>query len=213
MFTEMEMTILKEALPHEFLKILYGKIGQVGFEDSKKLNAYIADLMVDTSGLKQRIRYAITCNIQNFILREPKCLLEKVRLQQITLMVKNQTGMSDEAAEEFVYLFAYATGRISSYSLSKTFYSCLHPVKVGGKYGYADDNNQVVIPPKYDRAKPFLCDRAKVLAKGKYGFIDRAGNEVVRLIYEKANDFMGKTTEVVLNGETLIIDLDGNIVR
>lgn len=213
MFTEMEMTILKESSPHEFLKILYGKIGQDGFEDSKKLNSYIADLMMDTSGIKQRIRYAITCNIQNFILREPCCLLENVRLKQIALMVKNQTGMSDEAAEEFVYIFAYATGRISCYSLNKTFYNCLHPVKVGGKYGYADENNQVVILPKYDRAKPFSCDRAKVFAKGKYGFIDRAGNEVIQLIYEKANDFVGKITEVVLNGETLIIDFDGRIVR
>ena len=67
--------------------------------------------------------------------------------------------------------------------------------------------------PRYDRAKPFSYDRAKVFAKGKYGFIDRAGEEVIQLIYDKANDFIGKTTEVVLNGETLIIDLDGRIVR
>lgn len=212
-FTDIELIMLRESSPPEFLKLLYGKIGQDGFEDSKKLNAYIADLLVDSSGIKQRIRYAITCNIQNYILREPVCLLEKVRLQQIALMIKNQTGMSDEAAEEFVYLFAYATGRISSYLLNKTYYSCLHPVKVGGKYGYADEKNQVVIVPRYDRAKPFSYDRAKVFAKGKYGFIDRAGEEVIQLIYDKANDFTGKTTEVVLNGETLIIDLDGRIVR
>lgn len=121
--------------------------------------------------------------------------------------------MSDEAAEEFVYLFAYATGRISSYSINKTYYNCLHPVKVAGKYGYADEKNHVVIVPKYDRAKPFSCDRAKVFAKGKYGFIDRAGNEVIQLVYDKANDFKGKTTEVVLSGEALIIDIDGRIIR
>lgn len=213
MFTDIELIMLKESSPPEFLKLLYGKIGQDGFEDSKKLNAYIADLLIDSSGIKQRIRYAITCNIQNYILREPVCLLEKVRLQQIVLMVKNQTGMSDEVAEEFVYLFAYATGRISSYSLNKTYYNCLHPVKVSGRYGYADENNQVVITPKYDRAKPFSCDRAKVCAKGKYGFIDRAGNEVIQLVYDKANDFQGETTEVVFNGESLIIDINGRTIR
>lgn len=213
MFTDIELIMLKESSPPEFLKLLYGKIGQDGFEDSKKLNAYIADLLIDSSGIKQRIRYAITCNIQNYILREPVCLLEKVRLQQIVLMVKNQTVMSDEAAEEFVYLFAYATGRISSYSLNKTYYNCLHPVKVNGRYGYADENNQVVITPKYDRAKPFSCDRAKVCAKGKYGFIDRAGNEVIQLVYDKANDFQGETTEVVFNGESLIIDINGRTIR
>lgn len=213
MFTDIELIILRESSPHEFLKLLYEKIGQEGFEDSKKLNAYIADLLIDSSGVKQRIRYAITCNIQNYILREPSCLLEKVRLQQIVLMVKNQTGMSDEAAEEFVYLLAYATGRIPSYSLNKTFYNCLHPVKIDGKYGYADESNHVVIMPKYDRAKPFSFDRAKVFAKGKFGFIDRAGDEVIQLIYDKASDFTGKTTEVTLNGQNLIIDLDGRIVR
>lgn len=110
MFTDIELIMLKESSPPEFLKLLYGKIGQDGFEDSKKLNAYIADLLIDSSGIKQRIRYAITCNIQNYILREPVYLLEKVRLQQIVLMVKNQTGMSDEAAEEFVYLLLMPPG-------------------------------------------------------------------------------------------------------
>lgn len=212
MFTDIELIMLKESSPPEFLKLLYGKIGQEGFEDSKKLNAYIADLLEDSTGIKQRIRYAISGNIQNYILREPVCLLEKARLKQIILIVKNQTGMSDEAAEEFVYLFAYATGRIPVYSLNKVYYKSLHPVKISGKYGFSDDKNQVVIVPKYDRIKPFSCDRAKVFAKGKYGFIDRAGDEVIHLIYDEANDFTGSTTEVILNGEALIIDLDGRIL-
>lgn len=95
----------------------------------------------------------------------------------------------------------------------KAYYNCLRPVKVVGKYGYADENNQVVIAPKYDRAKPFSFDRAKVFAKGKCGFIDRSGDEVIPLVYDKANDFKGNTTEVVLNGEVLTIDIDGRIIR
>ncbi len=212
MFTDVEIEILREASPPEFLKLLYEKIGPQGFEDSKKLNAYIADLLMDTTGIKQRIRFAITSKIQFYILREPDGVLEKTRLQQIILMVKNQTGMSDETAEELVYLFAYATGRISSYSLNKTYYQFLHPVKVVGKYGYADENNNVVIAPKYDRAKPFLCDRAKVCVKGKYGFIDRSGDEIISIIYDNANDFTGKTTEVILDGVKHTIDINGSIV-
>lgn len=95
----------------------------------------------------------------------------------------------------------------------KAYYNCLRPVKVAGKYGYAYENNQVVIAPKYDRAKPFSFDRAKVFAKGKYGFIDRSGDEVIPLVYDKADDFKGNTTEVVLNGEVFIIDIDGRIIR
>ncbi len=99
------------------------------------------------------------------------------------------------------------------YLNNKAYYNCLRPVKVAGKYGYADENNQVVISPKYDRAKPFSFDRAKVFAKGKYGFIDRAGDEVIPLVYDKADDFKGNTTEVVLNGEVFIIDIYGRIIR
>lgn len=99
------------------------------------------------------------------------------------------------------------------YLHNRAYYNCLRPVKVAGKYGYADENNQVVIAPKYDRAKPFSFDRAKVFAKGKYGFIDRSGDEVIPLVYDKADDFKGNTTEVVLNGEVFIIDVDGRIIR
>lgn len=91
------------------------------------------------------------------------------------------------------------------YLHNRAYYNCLRPVKVAGKYGYADENNQVVIAPKYDRAKVF--------AKGKYGFIDRSGDEVITLVYDKADDFKGNTTEVVLNGEVFIIDINGRIIR
>ena len=89
----------------------------------------------------------------------------------------------------------------------------LRPVKVDGKYGYADKNIQVVIAPKYDRAKPFSYDRAKVFLNGKYGFVDRTGDEVIQLVYDKANDFYGNTTEVILNGEELTIDINGKIIK
>jgi len=211
MFTDVEMTMMNDLSPHEFLRLLYEKIGEEGFRDSKKLNAYISDLMVDFNGVKQRIRYAITSNIQQYILSEPAKEIEKTRFMQIVVIVKEQTGMSSETAEEFVGMFAYATRRILSYPFTKVYYSSLRPVKVNGKYGYADENNAVVIKPKYDRAKPFSNDRAKVCIKNKYGFIDRSGYEVIKLIYDKADDFTGKCTEAVLNGDKIVIDLNGNV--
>lgn len=207
------MIMLNDLSPHEFLRLLYEKIGEEGFRDSKKINAYISDLMVDFNGVKQRIRYAITSNIQQYILREPAEEIEKTRFMQIVVIVQNQTGMSNEAAEEFVGLFAYATGRIKTYPFNRVYYSSLRPVKVNGKYGYADENNSVVIKPKYDRAKPFINDRAKVCTRGRYGFIDRSGDEVIKLIYDKAEDFTEATTDVVLNGSKIVIDLDGNVIK
>ena len=91
-------------------------------------------------------------------------------------------------------------------------FQSLHPVKIGGKYGFANENNQIVIPAEYSRVKPFSNNRAKVCKNGKYGFIDRSGSVVIPIIYEKAEDFYESTTTVVVNGSSYKIDIDGNRV-
>lgn len=91
-------------------------------------------------------------------------------------------------------------------------FQSLHPVKIGGKYGFANENNQIVIPAEYSRVKPFVNNRAKVCKNGRYGFIDRSGTVVIPIIYEKADDFYEQKTSVVVNGSTYTIDLDGNRV-
>ena len=212
MFNENEMKILKNSLPQDFLKILYEKIGEEGFANSKMLNAYVSDLLFDDTGFKKRLCFAITSNIQLYVLREPAGLLETTRLQQIIQSVKNSTGMSEAFAEEIIWMFGYATGRIKSYSKNQTFYKFLRPVKVHNKYGFADENNNVVIAPKYDRAKPFICDRAKVCLNGKFGFIDRSGAEIIPIIYDKASDFCAEQAETVLDGKTIIIGMNGQTI-
>lgn len=213
MFTREEIMMLQEASPPEFFRLLYEKTGSECFLDGTRLIAYIADLLNAPASFKQRLRYAIMSNVQQYVIREPQRVLDMARMQQIVQNVQLQTGMSDEAAEEIVCLFAYATGRWLTYTLKQVYYPILRPVKVSGKYGYADGENNVVIPPVYDRAKPFAHDRAKVCKKNKFGFIDRAGNEVIALIYDRANDFAGNVTEVILNGEKMIIDLNGQRIR
>lgn len=95
---------------------------------------------------------------------------------------------------------------------NKVFYSSLHPVKSQGKYGFANNENQIVIQPIYDRVKPFSCDRAKVYKDKKYGFIDRSGYEVIKLIYDEADDFENNVAHVSLNGNTMCIDTNGNTI-
>lgn len=116
---------------------------------------------------------------------------------------------NNKKSEQF-FIFKVDEKKISF--KKKTYYNSLHPVKVDGKYGYANAKNEVVIKAKYDRAKPFSCDRAKVYYKGKFGFIDRAGNEVIQVKYEKARDFKNGKTSVTLNGKKLSIDIYGNII-
>lgn len=199
--------------PHELLKCIYDEIGEDGFRDSKRLNAFIADLFDDTTGIKKRITYAVSSDLHLYILNEPEGRLEPYRLQYIIKIVEDHTGLSHINAEEIMRMFAYATGRIEIYEKEKKYYDSLHPVRVNGKYGYADSNNDVVISPKYDKAKPFVGDRAKVCIDGLYGFIDRSGYEVINLIYEYAEDFNREITEVILNGIKHVIDKNGIIKK
>lgn len=45
-----------------------------------------------------------------------------------------------------------------------------------GKWGFIDGQQQWVIPPRFDDAKPFQGDRAAVKQNGKWGFINRRGD-------------------------------------
>ena len=96
---------------------------------------------------------------------------------------------------------------------NKVFYSSLHPVKIHGRYGFANNENKIVIQPIYERVKPFSCDRAKVYKDKKYGYIDRSGSEVVKIIYDEADDFCNDIAKVQFNGITMFIDLNGNVIE
>lgn len=53
----------------------------------------------------------------------------------------------------------------------------LVPVKKSGKYGYINEENEIVIPFVYDYASSFSEGFAIVQKFGKYGFVDRYGND------------------------------------
>jgi hypothetical protein len=61
----------------------------------------------------------------------------------------------------------------------------LLPLRVSGKWGYADRNAHVVINPKYDFASEFFDGIAQVGIKEKWGLIDRAGREVTTVMYDQ----------------------------
>ena len=49
------------------------------------------------------------------------------------------------------------------------------PVKKNGKYGYINENNEIIIPFVYDSASQFSEGFAIVEKFGKPGFVDRYG--------------------------------------
>jgi hypothetical protein len=61
------------------------------------------------------------------------------------------------------------------------------PVRVGGKWGYADESGAVVIAPAWDEARGFAPDGLAIVANGsprRFGFVDRAGRVVVEPKYD-----------------------------
>lgn len=215
MLEDIDLDSMRGMSLEESLRLLYQNMGENDFANGQRLIAVIMDIPVGELSLKKRLKYAISSNIHSIILSEPKGQMSQERLNQITWVVIEQTGMSEAAAQEMIFLLAYATGRMEFLPKAhenRVFYSSLHPVKVTGKYGYADQTNTVVIEPIYTQAKPFSCDRAKVCRNGHYGYIDRSGEEVIELKYDRAYDFNNGRAEVVLNGKHIIIDTDGNLV-
>jgi len=60
-----------------------------------------------------------------------------------------------------------------------------------GKYGFRDENGNIIIPAKYDNADDFYDGLAKVGSRSsdKYGIIDKTGKEITPLKYDVIGDF------------------------
>jgi hypothetical protein len=65
----------------------------------------------------------------------------------------------------------------------------LTPVYSEGKWGFMNEQSEIVIVPKYESACEFSEGLAKVKLNTKWGFIDSNGNEVIPCSYDDAHDF------------------------
>lgn len=75
-----------------------------------------------------------------------------------------------------VTLSACGTPRGPQYQNVKSFSNGLAPVQASnGKWGFINQNNQMVIPAKFEDAQEFKNDRAAVKLNGKWGFINKRG--------------------------------------
>ncbi|RLD82879.1 MAG: hypothetical protein DRJ15_00120, partial [Bacteroidetes bacterium] len=68
--------------------------------------------------------------------------------------------------------------------LSAQNYADRIPFLDGDKWGYADNNGDVVIEAEYDQAFPFCEGAAKVMKNGFFGLIDKNGAIMVPVTLE-----------------------------
>jgi len=84
------------------------------------------------------------------------------------------------------------------------------PYRYGDKWGYCDQDKNVVIPCTYDETFPFSDKLGKVKLKLLgYGFVDKTGKEIIPCKYDIAWDFSEGTAKVCLNDKWGLIDTTG----
>ena len=85
----------------------------------------------------------------------------------------------------------------------------------GDRYGYLNEQNQVVIPAVFDTTDSFLSSYAKVKFQGKYGIIDRQGKAKTGFIYD-SKDFIANSELGYIfatrNNLQRIVDIEGNTI-
>jgi hypothetical protein len=65
----------------------------------------------------------------------------------------------------------------------------LTPFQSAGKWGYMNEQSEIIIPAKYENASKFSEGLAKVKLNTRWGFIDSDGREVILCLYDEVRDF------------------------
>lgn len=86
------------------------------------------------------------------------------------------------------------------------------PVKIGDKWGYKDQNGQIVIQPHFDKAEKFSEGLAEVKIGSKYGYIDLAGRVVIKPMFDKVWSFSEGKARVKLDDKSTYIGKSGEIL-
>lgn len=92
-------------------------------------------------------------------------------------------------------------------------YPTLIPFRCGNTWGYADSTKKIVIPCRFQEAKPFFNGLAAVKWNNKWGYILPDGNIVIENLYDTAYDFSKSNKAIVyINNKAGIIRKDGTEV-
>lgn len=81
-----------------------------------------------------------------------------------------------------------------------------------GRYGYVDENGEIVIPLQYDVAAPFANGMAIVSKRGYVGMINRQGETVLPPEYDQISPYSDGLALITQKNQSSFIDLNGKQV-
>ena len=93
-----------------------------------------------------------------------------------------------------------------------TFSEGFGGVKVHGKWGFVNANDEVVVEPVYDQVFPFSEGRAVVKSGDRFGLIDATGKQVVEVDYDHISSFSEGLATIHLEERSGCIDRQGSVV-
>lgn len=85
----------------------------------------------------------------------------------------------------------------------------LTPVKSNERYGYANAQGDIKIPPRFEMAYGFDEGLALVKSNGKYGYINAKGQFAIKPTYDDAWGFLDGQAKVIQKGKHGFIDKTG----
>ncbi|HCC07996.1 MAG TPA: hypothetical protein DEP72_07580 [Clostridiales bacterium] len=97
----------------------------------------------------------------------------------------------------------------STVSLDKSLF---HKIYKDGLYELVDNDEKVIIEPRYTAIGGFNAGFAIVTRDGKKGYINKKGKEIIECKYEDSYNFIAGIATVKLNGKWGVIDTNGKVV-
>lgn len=88
----------------------------------------------------------------------------------------------------------------------------LAAVRLNGKWGYIDEQRNMVIPCRFEYVYDFSEGLARVKLNGKWGYVNKQGNTEIPFRYDFAYDFSEGLAAVELNDKYGYIDRQGETV-
>jgi len=127
----------------------------------------------------------------------------------------SQVIKSDRASDfEFPSIVLKHLSEGNNYQSVRPISESRMAIMQNGKWGFLNEQGQIVIQPEYDLAYDFKCQVTAVSKKGKWYLIRQNGELAGNLKgYQYIGAFFNGQFNCILDGENLVIDEEGRIIE
>jgi len=169
----------------------------------------VSDWKEDHALVKYKNRFGI-------IGKDGKYIFNPKYKRPIELLSKSMAKLDDKLTNNtyngyVIYSNSNKRTRIT-YEICGRFENGLASIKSTGKYGFINENLEIIIPTKFDMVSDFHNNMAIVQFNSKNGVINMLGDFIIDPIYESIEILTDEFFRIKKGGKWGIIDSKGNII-